>query len=357
MLSCVFVMQVNPTDDFRTEAAATRRLNELKDGWQPLEWEVSVADFLAYPAGTQRRCMLVASKAVTYRNPQMPSLQSVLSIALNGVAPTPAQVEYMAWWLGCWLADGFSRSATVTQGGAPPPDPHHHHAIFAELHRYTQLFGQPVNQRFDHFSSADWPVYLFEYGAGSVAGLVLRAYGLLNNKHVPPALLCDSIDVRQHLLAGLIDGDGYYARQLNLYEIAAKRRPVMDGYKELAYTLGLRNSKAHAHRNIDQQTGQRYDGFRIHISGDMWDVTRHCVATYKQSPQRPPMEERERSTSLRTYAFKVSRLAEGEYYGFAVHGGVNRRFLLEDYTVTHNVSSVHNTACLSAHNTASLPAS
>ena len=144
--------------------------------------------------------------------------------------------------------------------------------------------------------------------------------------------------MRQRLLAGLIDGDGFYDTRNNLYEIAAKERAVMDGYKELAYTLGLRNSKAHAHSNIDQQTGQRYDGFRIFLSGDMWDVTRHCAAIYKRSPQRPPMEARSNAVSLRTYAFKVSRLEVGEYYGFAVHGGGNRRFLLEDFTVTHNVS-------------------
>ena len=122
--------------------------------------------------GTQRRCMLVASKAVTYRNPQLPSLQHVLTTALNGVAPTPAQVQYMAWWLGCWLADGISREASVSQGGAPPPDPHHHWDIFAELRRYTQLFGEPVGKRQYTVSSAGHPAYYFEYGLRSVAGLV-----------------------------------------------------------------------------------------------------------------------------------------------------------------------------------------
>ena len=326
---------------FRTRAAAQAEVDELNDGWEPLEWEVSVDDFLASASWLQRRCMLLAAEAVTFNNPQLPSLHAVLTVALGGVPPTPAQVDYMAWWLGIWLADGLNRQATVTQGGAPPPDPHHHHQIFAELLRYAQLFGQPARKQFHHRSTAHWDVFHFNYYVGSVPDLVLRAYGLLHNKHVPHALLCDSLGVRQRLLAGLIDGDGYYAVAQNLYEIAAKRRPVIDSYKALAYTLGLRNSKAHAHTNTNLQTGQRYDGFRIFISGETWVVTRYCIATYKLSPQRAPMADRLTSTSLRSYSFKVTPLPQGDYYGFAVHGGVNQRFLLQDYTVTHNSSTIN----------------
>ena len=38
-----------------------------------------------------------------------------------------------------------------------------------------------------------------------------------------------------------------------------------------------------------------------------------------------------------------------EYFGFAVHGGHNRRFLLEDFTITHNVSHLRIVAVRSCH--------
>ena len=43
-----------------------------------------------------------------------------------------------------------------------------------------------------------------------------------------------------------------------------------------------------------------------------------------------------KNNAFRCYGFSIAQLCNGDYFGFAVHGGVNRRFLLEDYTVTHN---------------------
>ena len=318
-----------------TEADAQAEVDRRTATWRPLEWEVSVEDFLGATSGVRNVCMLMASKAVTFHNPALPSLLAVLTAVL-GAAPAAAQVEYMAWWLGCWLADGDSGRAAVYQGGPAQPDPHSHHQIFAELLRYQQVFGQPVRQVFDQLSTSGSPVYSFSYGMASVAGGVLRAYNLIGNKHIPRALICDSLDVRWRLLAGLIDGDGHYRPVLNDYELPAKERDVCAGYKELAATLGLRNSDVHPHLNTDQQTGVQYLGHRVCLTGHMWDVVQYCAATYKQCPQPGTAGYVAKNKDSRCYDFTVRQLPEDKYFGFAVHGGVNRRFLLEDYTVTHN---------------------
>ena len=333
----------------------------LATGWEPLEWDVSVEKYQHASAAARHRCKLIACAAVTFNNPQLPSLQHVLTVALQAQQqqqhgrqpaqhigqPTPAQVDYMAWWLGVWVTDGCSDRASVSQGRADPPDPHNHHEIFTELHRYTQLFnGQPVQQRFHQQSSAGWDTFFFDYGAGSVADLVLRAYGLLNNKHIPRALICDSLAVRRRLLAGIIDGDGYYTEG-NTYELQARQHTVIAGYKELAATLGLRNSSIQPHYCTNQQTGQVYTGHRISISGDMWDAVQDCAATYKRCPQPGTAGYVDKNKDTRCYDFDITELDDGDYFGFSVHGGINRRFLLKDYTVTHNVSLQSRTAHIS----------
>ena len=335
------------SETFCSQAAGQRALNAALAAWQPLEWEVSVVDYLAASGKARANCELIACKAITFTNPQLPSLHDVLTTAL-GRPPTAAQLDYMAWWLGIWLSDGLSAAPTISQGGAPPPDPHHHHQIFARLHDYAQVFNQPVAQVLDQRSSAGWNVYFFRYGPGSVAERVLRAYGLVNNKHIPRALICDSVDVRRRLLAGLLDGDGYVSRS-DVYELEAKQRRVIVGYKELAATLGLRCSAVHPHTCTNQQTGAQYNGHRINISGHMWDVAQFCVATYKQCPQPGAPGYVQKNKDSRCYGFRVTALGDGEYFGFAVHGGINRRFLLADYTITHNVRS-----CTSTQNVTSL---
>ena len=323
---------------FRTQASAQAHLDAiLQAGWEAVQWEPTVEQFLASTGEARRLCKLIACKPITFNNPLLPSLQHVLTVVLNG-PPSLAQVEYMAWWLGMWVADGTGAGVQISQGGALWPDPHNHEEIWAELLRYRRLFNEPVTQAYRHTSSAGWEVYGFNYGSGSVAGRVLRAYGLINNKHVSRALICDSIDVRRRFLAGLIDGDGWYCADKNYYELAAKRRRVVDGYKELAATLGLRNSGVQLHDCKNQQTGEMYRGHRINLSGDMWDVVQYCVATYKRCPEPGSVDYVERNKDSRCYGFTVTNVGEGEYFGFGVHGGINRRFLLADYTVTHNVS-------------------
>ena len=321
----------------RNEAQARAHLATVMARWRPPEWEVSVRDFRNSMDEAQRICKLIACKAITFNNPQLPSLQQRLTALLNR-PPTLAQVEYMAWWLGMWVSDGHSGRASVYQGGAPPPDPHQHQQIFNRLLTYQQLFNQPVLRAGGQLSTAGWPVYWFNYGVGSVADRVLRSYGLINNKHISQALICDSIDVRRRCLAGLIDGDGYYSERDNTYEIHAKHRAVIDGYKELAATLGLRNGPVAAHACTDQQTGVQYNGYRIIISGRMWDAVQYCAATYKQCPQPGTAGYVQKNKDTHCYGFTITRLPVGPYFGFTVHGGVNQRFLLKDYTVTHNVS-------------------
>ena len=329
---------VKTTRNFATEEQAQEELDVHIMGWEPIMWEVSVETYMAASREVKLCCLLVACGAITFTNAALPSLHHVLTQALRA-PPSNAQLHWIAWWLGIWMTDGISDRPSISQGG---PDPrhrhHHHHEMFARLHEYAVLFGEPVLQVYDHEISAGNDSWFFNYGMNSVVGRVLQLYGMLNNKHMPRALICDSVDVRQRLLAGIIDGDGHYRTQ-NDYELSAKALHVATGYKELAATLGLRNSAISKRTMINERTGKKYTGQRIWLSGDMWYAVRYCAATYKRCPQPGIDDYVEKIRASRCYGLKIRELPEpGDYFGFEVHGGANRRFLLEDYTVTHNVS-------------------
>ena len=322
---------------FRTQALAEAELDAvLQAGWEPLMWEPSVEDFLTAPATVRHRCQLVACRAITFTNPLLPSLLRALT-QLLGVPPSTAQLDYMAWWLGMWLSQGASTSPSISQGEERPFDSHQlqHRHISARLLAYQQLFHERVDQVDDRRSSAGHSICWFHYGIDSVAGRVLRCYDLLGNQHVPQALLCDSLAERQRLLAGLIDGCGSYDIPNHRYEMRSDHLNVITGCKELAATLGLRNSVIAVHTRTSQHSDEVYSGHRMCISGSMWDVVRHCAATCKRCPTAECVEE---ALGYPCYGFSIERLPAGDYFGFAVHGGANRRFLLDDYTVTHNVS-------------------
>jgi hypothetical protein len=117
-----------------------------------------------------------------------------------------------------------------------------------------------------------------------------------------------------------------------------KHKSFADGLKTLAGSIGIRNSVAHPKRCTNPETEEVYNGFRLCISGDTWQVVQYCALTYKQCPRPGQPNYVAKNKDSRCYGFKVTPLPVGNYYGFAVHGGVNRRILLEDFTVTHNVS-------------------
>ena len=323
---------------FKDRGRAEDERRVLIYGWSPLVWEVSVEEFLKHPASVRRLCMLRMSGPVTFHANE-PRLRDVLA-NVTGTLVSDAQLRWAAWYLGMWLADGIARNECISQGGVPPPDRHHHQEIMDRLLDYPRLFGEPAHQVRSSVSSSGNQTYIFRFGQArqhrhSVARRLLVAYGLIQNKHVPHAWVCDTVDVRLHILAGIIDGDGHFDTRRNVvYELAAKQREVADGIKELAGSLGIKSGRIAQKRCVDEETELEYLGWRLHLSGTTYDAAQYCAAIYKRC--LPPAQRRVRTPKdPRCVGLRVQQLDAADYYGFAVQGA-NRRFLLADYTVTHN---------------------
>jgi superfamily II DNA or RNA helicase len=151
---------------------------------------------------------------------------------------------------------------------------------------------------------------------------ILDKYNLLNNnknnknknKHIPLNYKCSSRDNRLKLLQGLFDSNCFYSRNninnnnllqtKNKYlEFSGKNKKLINDIVYLSRSLGF-------DYRIKQVKNTSL--YRINIFGYGSDDT----------------------DNLLNYKIKLEKMGIDDYYGFEIDG--NRRFVLGDFTVTHN---------------------
>lgn len=148
---------------------------------------------------------------------------------------------------------------------------------------------------------------------------------------IPKQYLHAPKDVRVELLAGLLDSDGYRDKK-GFYEIAQKDEGLADDIAFLARSLGLRVT--HTIKVVNDTPYQK-----LMIYGN------NLMQVPMRIPRKMPIE---RKKNALTTGFRVHPLGEGDYFGFELDG--DGRFLLGDFTVTHNTSlMVRIAAGLSKH--------
>jgi deoxycytidine triphosphate deaminase len=138
--------------------------------------------------------------------------------------------------LGIWLGDGTTTSATITCADEQVIDEirkaghevHHTSAPYG-----WRIGGHPASRRRDAKG---------RYSGDGGLDSVLRAEGLLGDKHVPSYYLTAGFDQRLALLQGLMDSDGY-ADETGRCEFVSTMEHLSDAVLELAASLGLRPVK------------------------------------------------------------------------------------------------------------------
>lgn len=144
---------------------------------------------------------------------------------------------------------------------------------------------------------------------------------------IPSEYLINSRDKRLRLLGGLIDSDGSYNIDKGHIEIVTKYNKLRDDILYLCRSLGLS-----AYSTIKRSTIKKLkfigDYNRISISGNFQDIFTLKNEYY----------ERNQIKSVLRTGFKYQPIGIGEYYGFTLDG--NGRFLLGDFTITHNTTTV-----------------
>lgn len=161
----------------------------------------------------------------------------------------------------------------------------------------------------------------------------LRHYNLINNKHIPADYYVNDRSTRLSVLAGLIDTDGYVGKDGRI-EISQgiPNKKVADDIVLLVRSLGFRCSFREKSTSWTYK-GEKRTGIakRMCISGTGLDEI-PTILPRKRCPKSSC-----KSDAL-SYVIKVRKLERGPYCGFTVSG--SHRFLLGDFTVTHNCVNV-----------------
>lgn len=147
----------------------------------------------------------------------------------------------------------------------------------------------------------------------------LRHQNLLDNKHIPDIYKYNSRANRLRLLAGLIDSDGHLNRDNCTFDVIQKSEMMIDDIIFLVQSLGFACYKSKGRY-------QENDYYRISISGNTSEIPTLC--TQKQPKQRCQIK------NVLNTGITVNEVGVDDYYGFEIDG--NRRYLLGDFTVTHN---------------------
>jgi len=269
--------------------------------------DISLMDYLHKYLKNNKRSFLCGYKVPV----NFPEIRISSNLAMPN--SPESDVELDPYMLGCWLGDGHSHTSYITNIDEEIlnyfreklPD------INCYLHQTPAMITYNIksnDKTYNHFKQT------------------LVKYNLIKNKHIPYNYKCNSRKIRLAILAGLLDTDGYYTN--NCYEIIQKSKVLAEDITFIARSLGFacymkQCQKTCTNSKNGPKTGTYY---RMYISGSFEDLP--ILVTRKKGNKRCQIKNH-----LVT-GIKIEQLGIDDYYGFEIDG--NRRFLLGDFTVTHN---------------------
>jgi hypothetical protein len=229
-------------------------------------------------------------------------------------------VELEPYALGCWLGYGSSRRFEITTIDEP-------------IKNYFKEFVKKYELEIKQGTGNNEITYFITTGNRSDKNILinkLKEYNLINNKHIPSVYKRNSREVRLQLLAGLIDTDGYYNKDNNSLEITQKNKKLAEDILWVVRSLGFRGIMKECRKSSTYKGEKSYGNYyRTIITGKRLQD----IPTLLE--RKKPREHKQIKDCLNT-GIRVIPLEEDEYFGFQIDG--NSRFLLGDFTVTHNTS-------------------
>lgn len=214
--------------------------------------------------------------------------------------------------VGLWLADGTSAKSQVTISKEEED-------LIDWIYSWSSSKGYSLN-----ISPSNDRKGCITYDISGGFYSQLKSLKLINNKHIPKLYLTSCYEDRVELLSGILDGDGHLHN--NGYDITLKNDQLAKDVLRLAISLGFRTSSRVCNKGC--QGGFVGEYLRINIAGDVTKL--RLKNRHKQGVSR-----KDNRTGTNT-GLVIEPLGKGDYYGFEIDG--NRRFCLQDGTVTHNTT-------------------
>jgi len=231
------------------------------------------------------------------------------------------EVKLDPYVLGLWLGDGSKRGYVFAINSKDDP----------EILEYLEEWGKENDATFKNIPSNPVAYYISSTTKSGVAPLkkLLSEYNLVDNKHIPQEYLVNSREVRLAVLAGMIDSDGTVQSDGRRITIAQgmDHSKLAGDVIFLAKSLGLMCS-SHIKKTQWKYKGElrRGNAININISGDIEDIPTLVARKKCYNPLSRNVTN--------TGKISIQEVESGDYVGIEVDG--NKRFVLEDFTVTHN---------------------
>lgn len=243
-----------------------------------------------------------------------------------------AKIELDPYFLGLWLGDGTSNAVQIQTADIEIED--YLNEMAKSMGLYITKHDTPNNQ-----SSRISIVANHCVGGNPQSNPILdklRQYNLIKNKHIPHNFKCNERLVRLRVLAGLVDTDGYVDK--SSLTITLKSKQLADDVVFLCRSLGFRATIKPITKTI-KSIGFKGIYQKVIVSGNLEEIPT-LLERKKYKPnggiKRNPL----------TTGIKVKYKGRGDYYGFTLTG--NGRYLLGDFTVTHNTTMALNLATFNA---------
>ena len=215
---------------------------------------------------------------------------------------------------GLWLGDGHTNATTITTVDEE---------IVDIWEGYFKARGCKISyhaNKYPHVKS----IHACNDGDNKLLKIIKESTQS-GNKRILKRYLTASREDRFKLLAGIIDTDGYLDNNKG-FNISTKYKSLAEDYTFLARSLGFKVTLREKKQKLNYKNNEIYTSYEVSISGHVSKIP--TVLERKKKDH-----DKYRVNPLNT-GFIIEPLGIGEYYGFEVDG--NHRFLLGDFTVTHN---------------------
>jgi hypothetical protein len=233
-----------------------------------------------------------------------------------GVSFPRQNIDFDPYIIGYWLGDGSKRDPVISTQDAQVIK-----YLYDELPKHNLCLN--YQSGYDYRISSSIP-----RGENKLLKC-LQKYNLINNKHIPDEYKINDRHVQLSLLAGLIDSDG--SKDNKGYDIVQKNLTLAEDIVFICRSLGfsayIKSCEKSCMYKGEKKTGTYY---RISISGNE-------VCEIPVKIERKKVEPRTQKKDVLVTAIEVKHIGRGDYYGFTLSG--NNRYLLGDFTVTHNTCS------------------
>lgn len=252
------------------------------------------------------------------------NIQKNLKGYKTGVEFEERVVPFDPYIIGVWLGDGTSSNPGITNQEAVilhyiKNEIKQHNLQLSHYDKYNYAITYDM---YDHDSRNNKNVFL----------QTLKELNMINNKHIPNIYKINSRENRLKLLAGIIDTDGHYSKKDKGFDIIQKNEVLLNDIIFLVRSLGYSAYKSECKKGC-MYKGNKVEGtyYRIFISGsNLSEIPTKC-------PRKQAEIRLQNKDPLKT-GFVVKSIGRGNYYGFELDQ--NHRYVLGDFTVTHNTSLV-----------------